>query len=88
MVQIEVLEGREVRDVDGKVAGRLEDVHADWRGGECIVTHYVLSAGSSPIAFFLQLLGAEKKRGKIVVPWDKLDLPTMRLTCRIADLVQ
>ena len=82
----EVAVGRKVRDVEGKTAGRLEEIHADWRGGECIVTHYVLAARGS---FFMRALGRKKSHDTIVVPWDKLDLsdPTrLLLLCRVEEL--
>ena len=94
-VHLETIVGRSVLDIDGKVAGRLEDVHADWRGSECIVTHYVLASTRAQegfhwtnlITMVLRRLGAEKSGGGIVVPWDQLDLETMRLKCRVENLV-
>lgn len=98
VIHVETIVGTEVRDVTGKVAGRLEEVHADWRGDECIVTHYVLASKktrrgvslTNAIHFVLRLLGAEKSGGSIVVPWDKLDLSDPekpRLNCRAEELV-
>lgn len=98
IVQLETLVGTEVRDATGKLAGRLEEVHADWQGEECIVTHYVLASRharrgislTDAITFVLRLLGAEKAGGSIVVPWDKLDLSDPekpRLKCRAEELV-
>ena len=93
-IHVETVVGRKVRDVDGKVAGRFEEVHADWRGGECIVTHYVIASNKARrgfhwtllITMILRQLGAEKSGGGIVVPRDRLDLETMRLKCRVEEL--
>ncbi len=93
-VHIETLVGRKVRDVSGRIVGRFEEVHGDWRGGECIVTHYVLASKEARrgfhwthlITMILRQLGAEKNGGSIVVPWDKLDLGAMRLKCRVEEL--
>ena len=38
-VHIETLVGRKVCDATGRIVGRFEEVHGDWRGSECIVTH-------------------------------------------------
>jgi len=87
IVHLEVVVGKQVRDVDGRTVGRLEDVYADWRGEECIVTHYALV--SSALIFVLRLLGARKTFGTIIVPWNKLDFSDPshpRLNCRFEDL--
>lgn len=97
IVNLELLAAKEVRDVTGKPAGRLEEVHADWRGDEVVVTHYVLASKkrarplsiSYLLLFVLREMGAEKAGGSLVVPWDKMDLsdPSKpRLTCRVEEL--
>jgi hypothetical protein len=96
-VHLEVMAGRRVHDAGGKLAGRLAEVHAEWRGDECIVTHYVLAARNArkPVTlkrvlmFFLRLLGATGSQGTLVVPWDKLDVSDPRrprLLCGTAEL--
>jgi sporulation protein YlmC with PRC-barrel domain len=85
-VHIEYIVGRKVRDAEGKIAGRLEEVHADWRGDDCVVTHYVLAPRGT---YVLRQLGFARERDNVVVPWDKLDLSDPkhpRLRCRTADL--
>ena len=81
ITRIEVAFGRKVRDRDGKLVGRLEEVHADWRGDECIVTHYVIARRGS---FLLRELGMKKSHDTIIVPWDRFDLRDAtrpRVTC-------
>jgi sporulation protein YlmC with PRC-barrel domain len=97
IVHLERLSGKKILDMDGKTAGRLEEVHADWRGGECIVTHYVIATARKRrpltlahlIAFVLREMGAHTYQGNVDVPWDKLDLSDPehpRLQCRAAEL--
>ena len=81
VLHLETLVGKEVVDAAGAHAGRLEEVHADWRGNECMVTHYVLATSHRirkplihALIFALRQLGAQKWSGTVVVPWDKLDL--------------
>jgi hypothetical protein len=85
-VHLEVISGAKVRDAGGAIAGRLHDAHADWRGEECIVTHYTLAANL--VAYVLLQLGSRTAR-TIVVPWDRMDFSDPnrpRLTCRVQDL--
>jgi sporulation protein YlmC with PRC-barrel domain len=87
IVQLEVVIGKKVRDADGRKAGRLEEVHGDWQGEHCVITHYEIA--TSAFTFVLRLLGMYGSIKKLVVPWDKIDWSDPkrpRLTCRIADL--
>jgi hypothetical protein len=85
-VHLEMISGAKVRDAGGAIAGRLHDVHAEWRGEECIVTHYTLAANL--IAYILLQLGSRRQQ-TIVVPWDRMDFSDPdrpRLTCGVQDL--
>ena len=86
LVHLEKIVATKIRDVDGKIAGRLEEVHADWRGGECIVTYYVIaSKGTYP----LQEIGFKSRTRSYIVPWDRMnfsDPDRPRLNCRIDEL--
>ena len=87
VVHLEQVSATKVRDIDGKIAGRLEAVHADWRGGECIVTHYVIAGKGM---YFLRRIGLKNKTRSYAVPWDRLDFSDPqkpRLKCRIEDLL-
>jgi sporulation protein YlmC with PRC-barrel domain len=95
-IHIELLLGTEVRGVDGQSAGRVEEILAEPRDEEMVVTEYHLgtyamlerlSAWTIGRAI-LQLFGASKREG-YRVPWDKLDLtdPSYpRLTCPLGEL--
>lgn len=86
LVHLEKIVATKIRDIDGKIAGRLEEVHADWRGGECIVTYYVIAPKGT---YALQEIGLEKRTRSLIVPWDRMnfsDPDKPRLTCRIDEL--
>jgi sporulation protein YlmC with PRC-barrel domain len=95
-VALERLLSTKVYDADGRHAGRVEEVHAKRRGGELLVTEYVLgSAGLierlSLAAVLRALIGKRlyPEAERYTVSWDELDLTDPerpRLTCRVADL--
>ena len=99
IVNIERVVGKKVYDVDGKVAGRLEEVHADWRGDECVVTFYTLASKrksrsltlSHILTFILRQMGAQKARASVMATWDQMDLSDPerpRVRCRAEDLIR
>ena len=73
LVHLETIAGRKVRDRNGKVAGRIEEVHADWRGDECVVSYYELASRPATLRYIARILGGKSTRGAIVVPWDGID---------------
>ena len=92
-VQLELLLGKKVYDLDGKAVGRLEEIRAEARGADFCVVEYHLGAYSLferlsalPIGrAVLTALGAARPGSKKSVPWDKLDihdLQHLRITCR------
>lgn len=86
LVHLEQVVAKKVRDIDGRVAGRLEEVHADWRGPECVVTYYAIAPRGT---YLLRQLGMTGRTKSILVPWDKMDWSDStkpRLTCRASDL--
>ena len=86
IVHLEAAVGRKVRDADGRVAGRLEEIHADWEGSECVITYYVIAAKGT---YLLRALNIRKATRSFVVPWDRMDWRDPkhpRLTCRLSDL--
>jgi sporulation protein YlmC with PRC-barrel domain len=86
VVHLEKVVAKKIRDSDGQVAGRLEEVHADWRGGECVVTHYVIASKGT---YALQQIGFKKRTRSYIVPWDRMDFSDPekpRLNCRIDEL--
>ena len=90
-VRLQDINGRNVVDPDGKVAGRIGEVIAERVGADCHVIEYLLG----PAAFLGRLgitagrLIGVKTRGPLRVPWNQVDLSDPkkpRLRCRIADL--
>lgn len=96
-INLELLLGKRVYGVTGKRVGRLEEIRAELRKGECVVQEYLigsyaaferLSAWSIERAI-LRLFGATKAHGGYSVPWDKLDLTEPekpRLLCPVKEL--
>jgi hypothetical protein len=78
-IQIELLVGRKVHDVDGCLAGRIEELIAVLDGPDMVITEYHLG----PAGLGERLLGSATKlplfrwlparRGKSAA-WDQLDL--------------
>ena len=96
-IHVELLLGRKVRDVDGQSAGRIEEIRAEKRGGECVIKEYLLGRGallqrlsiSGVSSVFITLLGGRNNAATHRVPWDKLDLSDEhrpRLKCRRDEL--
>jgi sporulation protein YlmC with PRC-barrel domain len=72
-VRVQDLVGRRVRDAEGNVVGRIESIHATWRGEDCLVDEYHLGA-----AALLARLGIGHKREPLRVPWQDMDLSDPR----------
>lgn len=75
-VHIELLVGKRVRDRDGRVVGRIEEIHARLQGHDYFVAEYHLGR-----AALMERLGISGARMIGVhaskptrIPWDKLDL--------------
>jgi hypothetical protein len=96
-IRLHKLLNRDVVDSAGKHAGRIEEVRATVRDGECLVDEYVLgreglmerlSVPDVALAF-LSFLGAGKPAGGHHVPWHQLDLTDParpRLRCTVSEL--
>lgn len=87
LIHLEEISAKKVRDVDGKHCGRLEEVHADWRGGECVVTHYTIAPRGT---YVLRQMGFVQIPA-FVVPWDRMDFSDPdkpKLKCRIGELTK
>jgi hypothetical protein len=97
-LHIELLLGRQVVAGNGDPVGRVEEVCAEGRGSDLIVTEYHIGNAAALERLSVSLLGlgilnlfgrAQATRG-YRVPWDKLDLTDQRhprLMCAVADLV-
>lgn len=93
-VHLELLLGSRVLTRDGAAVGRIEEICADERDGELVVTEYLLGAYAvlerlSVSAFARELLHLLHLRTGYRVPWETLDLSDPmcpRLTCSRAEL--
>ena len=86
IVHLEVAFGKKVRDIDDRVVGRLEEVHADWEGSECVVRYYVIATKGT---FVLRALNIKGPTKAYLVPWDRMDWSDAdrpHLTCSVSDL--
>jgi hypothetical protein len=78
-IHVEMLVGRKVHDVDGRIAGRIEELIAVLDGPNTIVTEYHLGPaglgerllGSARSLPFLNVLPRSPAK---IVRWDQLDL--------------
>ena len=97
-IHLELLIGRRVVDANGKKVGRIEEVLAEERGDDLVVTEYHVGSKGMAERFsiyhfgvgLLRLLGARGHLAKATrIPWEKLDLSDPekpRLTCAVEEL--
>jgi hypothetical protein len=91
-VHAELLAGRRVYDIDGKVAGRIHSIHIERDGPQCVVAEYLLGTAAWLTRLGItaaRLFGWRRFREPLRVRWDLLDLSDPdrpRLRCRAADL--
>jgi sporulation protein YlmC with PRC-barrel domain len=96
-IRVELLLGKKVYAINGKRVGRVEEVRAELRRGECFVEEYLVGSYAvferlAALSIGRALLGkfsAYKEHGGYRVPWDKLDLSDParpRLRCHVDEL--
>ena len=96
-VYLDTILGRKVFDIEGRCAGRIEEVVARREGGKCVVEEFLLGRAGlfqrlSIIHFshhLLRFLGAIGHPSSHRVSWDQLDLKNPRrprLRCTISSL--
>jgi hypothetical protein len=91
-VRLELLHGRRVRDVDGRVAGRIHSVKAERVGDECLVREFHLGPAAllERLGITLSALtGLPFSHEPLRVPWEELDLADPehpRLRVRLEEL--
>ena len=93
-IQLELLLGCKVLARNGRAVGRIEEMVAEERDGELMLTEYHLGSYAvlerlsvSPVA--RALLGLLRLRKGYRVAWDQLDLSDVtrpRLTCALSEL--
>ncbi len=91
-IRVQELVGRRVVDVNGKVAGRIEEIRAVWRGDDCFVEDFELGTAALFERLGLsarRLVGWRGRAEPIRIPWQQLDLSdpeTPRMRCAIEEL--
>jgi sporulation protein YlmC with PRC-barrel domain len=80
--RVELLIGKRVLDREGKPVGRIEELRAERRGRELVVTEYLVGAygllerlSALRIGrYFLRAVAPSRSIEEQVIPWDRLDL--------------
>jgi len=96
-INVELLLSRRVYALNGKCIGRLEEVRAEMRDGECVLTEFLVGvyalferlAAWSIGRSILRTLRLKRRDGGYRVPWNQLDLSDPerpRLKCAVSDL--
>jgi len=95
-VHLELLVGRKVLTLNNTYLGRLEEVRADVRQGNCYVEEYLVGTYAvferlSALTIGRAILGLASRWIKTGyrIPWDKLDLSDPnrpRLKCKVSQL--
>ena len=96
-IRAELLLGRRVRAMNGRVIGRIEEIRATQQSRGCFVEEFLTGryaqlerlAGFSIGRAVLKVLGAHDKNSSYRIPWDQLDLSDPkrpRLLCEVSAL--
>jgi sporulation protein YlmC with PRC-barrel domain len=90
-IHAEALVGRQVRDTNGRVIGRIGEIAVERRGKECYVEEYLLGAAAllSRLGISAGALIGIPPRKPLRVPWQQLDLSDphrLRLRCTLEEL--
>lgn len=89
-VRLDRLLGRQVLAGNNRPIGKLEEFRAEIRGGDCVITEYVIGPGAllERLDLNVRLLLSPEQRG-YVARWDQLDISDElqpRLTCPLSEL--
>lgn len=96
-INLELLVGRRVYGLNGKSVGHLEEIRAELKAGDCLVSEYLVGAYAAAERLaalsigraLLRLFGVTRRHRGYRVPWDKLDLSDParpRLLCSVDEL--
>lgn len=97
-IHIELLLGRRVMGQNNQPVGRLEDIRAELRQGECYVTEFLVGSYAILDRLSALMIGRALLKGLRLAPtrggyrvsWDKLDLSDPdypRLLCKVSELL-
>lgn len=97
-IHVELLIGRRVRAMNGRVVGRLEEIRVKQESRGAFVEEFLTGsygmlerlAAVSIGRAILKAFGARRKDSSYRIPWDKLDLSdpnTPRLLCEVSELL-
>jgi len=95
-LHLELLLGKQIFALNGGAIGRIEEVRAELRKGECFVDEFLVGtyAVFERLSFWsigrgiLSLFGSHMKSG-YRIPWDKVDFTDPdrpRITCKVEEL--
>jgi hypothetical protein len=89
-VRLDLLMGHRVRDVEGRVVGRLEEVRMERRGADWVAVEFHLGAGAALERYSASVFGLPRnaQRGWAAT-WEQMDWTeprTPRLRCRRDEL--
>lgn len=95
-IQIELLVNKQVLGLNNQRIGRIEEIHAELRKGDCYVVEFLIGSYAiferlSALRLGAAILGVfgSRIRESYAIPWEKLDLsdPSRpRLTCKTNQL--
>jgi hypothetical protein len=89
-LRLDLLMGHRVRDVDGRVVGRLEEARLEKRGGDWVAVEFHLGTGAALERFSASVFGVpgHAQRGWAAT-WEQMDWTdprAPRLRCRREEL--
>ena len=75
-LNLELLVGRQTRDVDGKLAGRIMEVRGHRDGGDFVITTFELGAAAllDRLGIYARHLFGFGRHQPLLVPWQQMDL--------------
>lgn len=75
-IRLDDLQGRVVRDADGRSVGRIFEIRAEEQGDDLVVVEYHLGSAALLERVGLSIMGLVGVNAAHVkkVPWDKLDI--------------
>jgi len=96
-LRVELLLGRRVQALNGRVIGRIEEIQTEGSDDACYVTEYLVGtfayferfAAWSMMRSPLKLFPQSKRGGGLRVRWDQLDLTDPnhpKLRCKVDEL--